>query len=139
MRAPAKGAAASPLDDGALTCVGSARAGEGAGNGAMFSPFFAAAALRKKESGEERGREATNALGFRVGRCAGVFVRPTRVRDRPMQINGRERTGQHSAQAGARGGRVCRPRPRLRPGKLQRPHEQYRPGQFSLFQLVWAK
>ena len=54
MRAPAKGAAASPLDDGALTCVGSARAGEGAGNGAMFSPFFAAAALRKKESGEER-------------------------------------------------------------------------------------
>ena len=39
MRATANGAAASPLDGGALTRVGSARAGEGAGNGAMFSPF----------------------------------------------------------------------------------------------------
>ena len=38
-RAPAKGAAASPLDGGALTRVGSARAGEGAGNGSMFFPF----------------------------------------------------------------------------------------------------
>ena len=123
--------------------MGSTRADEGAGNGAMFSPFFArsplAAAALSKESGEETGREATNALGFPVGRRAEGFVRPMRARDRPMQINGRERTGQHLAQVGARGGQVCRPRPRLRPGKLQRPHEQYRPGQFSLFQLVWAK
>ena len=62
VRALAKGAAACPLDDGALTRVGSACAGEGADNGAVFSPFFArsplaAAALRKKESGEERERK----------------------------------------------------------------------------------
>ena len=36
-RAPAKGAVASPLDGGALTHVGSVRAGEGAGNGAMLA------------------------------------------------------------------------------------------------------
>ena len=52
---------ASLLDGGALTRVGSARAGEGAGNGAMVSPFaqspLAAAALRKKERGEERERK----------------------------------------------------------------------------------
>ena len=79
VQAPTKGATASPLDGGVLTRVGSARAGEGADNGAMFSPFFAqsslaAATLRKKESGKERGREATNALGFQVGRHAGGFV-----------------------------------------------------------------
>ena len=39
MRAPAKGAAASPLDGGALTHMGSVRADKGAGNGAMFFPF----------------------------------------------------------------------------------------------------
>jgi len=38
-RAPAKGAAASPLDGGALTRMGSVRVGEGAGNDAMFFPF----------------------------------------------------------------------------------------------------
>ena len=52
VRAPAKGAIASPLDGGVLTHVGSAHAGEGASNGAMSSAFFArsplaAAALRK--------------------------------------------------------------------------------------------
>jgi len=36
-RAPAKGAAASPLDGGALTRVGSACVGERAGNGAMLA------------------------------------------------------------------------------------------------------
>ena len=72
MRAPAKGTAASPLDGGALTRMGSARVGEGAGDGSMLhcvsrfarSPL-AAVALRK-ESGEERGREAANDLGFGV-------------------------------------------------------------------------
>ena len=39
VRAPAKGAAASPLDGGALTRMGSVRVGEGAGNDAMFFPF----------------------------------------------------------------------------------------------------
>jgi len=78
VQAPTKGATASPLDGGVLTRVGSARAGEGADNGAKFSPFFAwsplAAVALRKESGEERGREATNALGFQVGRHAGGFV-----------------------------------------------------------------
>ena len=35
VRAPTKGAAASPLDGGALTRVGSAHTGEGAGNDTM--------------------------------------------------------------------------------------------------------
>ena len=39
VRAPAKGAAASPLDGDALTHERSACAGEGADNGAMFFPF----------------------------------------------------------------------------------------------------
>ena len=59
-RALAKGAAASPLDGGALTRVGSARAGEGAGNGAMLarSPLLLvtlrAAAREREREGERR-------------------------------------------------------------------------------------
>ena len=52
MRAPAKGDAASPLDGGALTRVGNARAGEGASNGAMVSLFALALSLDRRYAEE---------------------------------------------------------------------------------------
>ena len=57
-RAPDKGAAASPLDGGTLTRVGSARADEGADNGAMLarSPLLLVA-LRAAARARERARE----------------------------------------------------------------------------------
>ena len=57
-RAPDKGAAASPLDDGALTRMGSARAGEGGGNGAMLarSPLLLVALIAATRV-RERARE----------------------------------------------------------------------------------
>jgi len=57
VRAPTKGDVASPLDDGAFTLVGSARADEGAGNGAMVSPFARSppllVALRERKGKEK--------------------------------------------------------------------------------------
>jgi len=61
MRALAKGDAASPLNDGTLTRVGSARADEGANNIAMISPFARSplllVALRAAARERERARE----------------------------------------------------------------------------------
>ena len=125
VRAPTKGAAASPFDGGALTRVGSACAGEGAINGAMFFPCLSVAhcgcaAGRRKERCEEREQRVKNEIRVWGAASAGVLFR------RNDRTDGRLRRARAAAW-------LCRPRPRLRPGCGQRACKGAGPGGFCRF------
>ena len=71
---------------------------------------------REKRATKIESGEGQMALGFKGAAAVAGFVPAMRSDGRRIGANGRDQMGQLAAQAGARTRKLCRPRPRLRPG-----------------------